>query len=231
MYMKEQYVFRNDQIYKAVIRNYSKDDFDDMISVQKRAFPPPIPSELWWNKDQLAHHLSHFPLGAMCVEVDGKLVGSMTSLIVDFDPLEPHHTWEDITDDGYIRTHNENGNTLYVVDLCIDPDYRGFKLGKVLMNAMFEIVVHLKLDRLLGGGRIPTYHKVAKDFRIDDYIQKLTSGEFKDPVITFLLQTGRTPLKAVKGYLEDEESCDYGILMEWKNPFKSSSAFCKKCTP
>ena len=107
MYMKEQYVFRNDQIYKAVIRNYCKDDFDDLISVQKRAFPPPFPSELWWNKDQLAHHLSHFPLGAMCVEVDGKLVGSMTSLIVDFDPLEPHHTWEDITDDGYIRTHKE----------------------------------------------------------------------------------------------------------------------------
>ncbi|PFA69380.1 GNAT family N-acetyltransferase [Bacillus sp. AFS015802] len=222
MYMKEQYVFRNSHIHKAVIRNYSKEDFNDLISLQRCAFPPPFPSELLWNKDQLAHHLIHFPLGALCVEIDGKFAGSMTSLIVDFDPLKPQHTWEDITDHGYIRTHNENGDTLYVVDLCIDPEFRGFKLGKVLMNASFEIVVHLQLDRLLGGGRIPTYHKVAKHFSIEEYIEKLTSGEYKDPVITFLLQTGRTPLTAVKGYLEDEESCDYGVLMEWQNPFKHS---------
>ncbi|MFI8686483.1 GNAT family N-acetyltransferase [Rossellomorea sp. NPDC077527] len=220
MYMKEQYVFKDEHIHKAVIRNYTEDDFDALISIQKKAFPPPFPSDLWWSKDQLIQHVLHFPLGSICVEVDGKVVGSMTSLIVDFNPSDPHHTWEEMTDHGFIRNHNNNGNTLYIVDLCIEPDYRGFKLGKVLMDAMYEIVVHLQLDRLLGGGRIPTYHKVAKTIPIEEYIKKLTCGEYKDPVITFLLQTGRTPLRAIKGYLEDEESCDYGILMEWKNPFK-----------
>ena len=151
---------------------------------------------------------------------NGEIVGSMTSLVVDYSISDPNHTWEEITDNGYIRNHNDGGNTLYIVDLCVDPDYRGFKLGKLLMNAMYEIVVHLNLDRLLGGGRIPTYHKVAHEFSIEDYLKKLTIGEYKDPVITFLLQCGRTPLKAVKGYLQDDESCDYGILMEWKNPFQ-----------
>ncbi|NMH71392.1 GNAT family N-acetyltransferase [Bacillus sp. RO3] len=220
MYVKEQYVFRNNHIHKAVIRNYQIDDFDHLITIQKRAFPPPFPSDLWWNKDQLNQHVSQFPTGALCVEVDGKVSGSMTSLLVDFDPSHPDHTWEGITDNGYIRTHNPNGNTLYVVDLCIDPDFRGFKLGKLLMNAMYEIVVHLRLERLLGGGRIPTYHKVAHEMSVEEYVRRLTTGEYKDPVFTFLLQTGRIPLKAVPGYLEDEESCDYGILMEWKNPFK-----------
>jgi ribosomal protein S18 acetylase RimI-like enzyme len=219
MYRKEQFVFRKDQVYQAVIRNYTEADFNELIEIQQRAFPPPFPEELWWNKEQLENHLKYFPLGALCVAIDGRIAGSMTSLIVNFDPSRPEHTWEEITDDGYIRTHNQHGNTLYVVDLCIDPEFRGFKLGKVLMNAMYEIVVHLQLDRLLGGGRIPTYHKFSHTFTIEEYVNKLTSGQYKDPVITFLLQCGRTPLKAVKGYLEDKESCDYGILMEWKNPF------------
>ncbi|WP_064092354.1 GNAT family N-acetyltransferase [Rossellomorea aquimaris] len=219
MYLKEQYVFRNDQVQKAIVRNYYEEDFNNLIPLQKKAFPPPFPSELWWNEDQLTHHLKHFPLGAVCVELNGKIVGSMTSLIVDYTLSQPDHTWEEITDNGYIRNHINSGNTLYIVDLCVDPEYRGFKLGKLLMNAMYEIVIHLNLDRLLGGGRIPTYHNVAHELSIEDYLNKLTNGECKDPVITFLLQCGRTPLKAVKGYLKDDESRDYGILMEWKNPF------------
>ncbi|XXM73326.1 GNAT family N-acetyltransferase [Lysinibacillus sphaericus] len=219
MYRKQQFVFRNNQIHKAIIRNYTTSDFNGLIEIQKRAFPPPFPPELWWNKEQLASHINKFPLGALCVEIDGKIAGSMTGLIVDFNPAHPHHTWDEITDEGYIRSHSEHGNTLYVVDLCIDPEFRGFKLGKVLMNAMYEIVVHLELDRLLGGGRIPTYHKYSDHLTIEEYVHKLTSGEYKDPVITFLLQCGRTPLQAVKGYLDDKESCNYGLLMEWKNPF------------
>ncbi|WP_175988632.1 GNAT family N-acetyltransferase [Bacillus sp. Marseille-Q1617] len=219
MYRKEQFVFRKDQVHQAVIRNYTESDFDELIRIQQRAFPPPFPEELWWDRDQLENHIKHFPLGALCVEIDGQIAGSMTGLIVDFHSSRPDHTWDEMTDEGYIRTHNQNGNTLYIVDLCIDPDFRGYKLGKVLMNAMYEIVVHLHLHRLLGGGRIPTYHKFSHLFTIEEYVKKLTAGEYKDPVITFLLQCGRTPLKAVKGYLDDEESCDYGLLMEWKNPF------------
>ncbi|MEG9296453.1 GNAT family N-acetyltransferase [Mangrovibacillus sp. Mu-81] len=223
MYRKEQYVFRKNQVYQAIIRNYTEADFQGLIGIQKRAFPPPFPSELWWNKDQLENHIKHFPLGALCVEIDGRIAGSMTGLIVDFDSSDPDHTWKEITDGGYIRTHDELGNTLYVVDLCIDPEFRGFKLGKELMNAMYEIVVHLHLERLLGGGRIPTYHKFSRTYSIEEYVHKLTAGQFKDPVISFLLQCGRTPVKAVKGYLEDKESSDYGLLMEWANPFRQKT--------
>jgi hypothetical protein len=41
----------------------------------------------------------------------------------------------------------------------------------------------------------------------------------KDPVITFLLRCGRTPVGVVAGYLEDEESLNHALLMEWRNPF------------
>ncbi|WP_053362003.1 GNAT family N-acetyltransferase [Bacillus sp. FJAT-27251] len=221
MYKKELYVFDGTMPVKTVIRQYKESDFDALIQVQQEAFPPPFPSELWWSKEQLSNHVRLFPEGALCIEINGRIAGSMTSLIVNYQPGDPDHTWSDITDNGYIRNHQPGGNTLYIVDICISPRYRKLGLGKVLMQSMYEVVVHLGLDRLLGGGRMPGYHLYSNELSIEEYGEKLLAGELRDPVITFLLRCGRTPVKPVKNYLKDEESCDYGMLMEWRNPFKS----------
>jgi ribosomal protein S18 acetylase RimI-like enzyme len=220
MYRKELYVFNGDVPQKAIIRNYTKNDFSQLIRVQQESFPPPFPSELWWNEEQLTNHVSLFPEGALCVEVDGRVVGSMTGLLVHFDPSHPSHTWEEITDGGYIRNHRPDGNTLYVVDICVSPPYRKLGLGKWLMQSMYEVVVRLNVDRLLGGGRMPGYHRHADRLSATQYLEKVLKGEIKDPVITFLLRCGRTPLQVIENYLEDEESLNYAVLMEWRNPFK-----------
>ncbi|NGQ97331.1 GNAT family N-acetyltransferase [Brevibacillus sp. SYP-B805] len=219
MYRKEFYVFDKDRPVKATIRNYRREDFAELIDIQRESFPPPFPSELWWNEEQLTNHVTLFPEGALCVEIDGKLVGSMTGLLVRFDPDHADHTWEEITDGGYIRNHDPNGDTLYVVDICVRPRYRTYGLGKWLMQSMYEVVVHKGLTRLLGGGRMPGYGKVAHEMSAEQYLAEVIKGERKDPVITFLLRCGRTPLKVVANYLEDEESKHYAALMEWKNPF------------
>ncbi len=221
MYYKEMYVFNSSKPTKAVIRTYTKDDFEELIRIQQEAFPPPFPSELWWNKEQLTNHVELFPEGALCVEVEGVICGSITGLITNFDKTNPSHTWEEATDNGYITNHAESGNSLYIVDICISPAYRKLGLGKWLMQSMYETVVQLKLERLLGGGRMPGYHKHAEELSIEEYVEKLIIGELQDPVITFLLRCGRTPVVAVKDYLEDEHSLNYGLLMEWKNPFLS----------
>ncbi|MFZ3591750.1 GNAT family N-acetyltransferase, partial [Bacillus sp. DJP31] len=88
---------------------------------------------------------------------------------------------------------------------------------------VLEMKVGLRLDRLLGGGRMPGYHKMAEKMSPVHYLNAVVTGELKDPVITFLLRCGRTQVKVVANYLEDEESCHYGALMEWKNPFKTSN--------
>jgi hypothetical protein len=90
------------------------------------------------------------------------------------------------------------------------------------MFSMYDVVVHLGLERLLGGGRMPGYHKHTNEKSPEQYIDAVVKGELKDPVITFLLRCGRTPVKVVANYLEDEESYNYGTLMEWKNPFSHS---------
>jgi ribosomal protein S18 acetylase RimI-like enzyme len=219
VYRKEFFVFDQNRPIPAVIRNYNEADFNGLIKVQQECFPPPFPPELWWNVEQLQNHITLFPEGALCIEVDGRIAGSMTGLLVDFDPSHPEHTWEEITDNGYIRNHNPKGNTLYVVDIGVSPLYRKLGLGKWLMQSMYEVVVEKKLERLLGGGRVPGYHKKANEMTPDEYLKAVVKGELSDPVITFLLRCGRTPVKMIDNYLEDEESCNFAALMEWKNPF------------
>ena len=218
-YRSDVYVFDGGKPIPAIIRNYTESDFAAMIRLQAACFPPPFPAELWWNEQQLEKHVTLFPDGAICVEIAGEIVGSMTTLRVQFDPEHPQHSWAEMTDNGYIRSHDPKGNTLYVVDICISPKYRKLSLGKQMMQAMYQIVVEQKLNRLVGGGRMPGYHQYAERLSAAQYVQSVVNGELTDPVLTFLLRCGRMPLALVENYLDDEASLNYGLLMEWKNPF------------
>lgn len=223
-YWKKLMAFEDGRPVPVTIRRYGEEDFDALIDVQREAFPPPFPAELWWNREQLSNHVRLFPEGALCAEVEGAgIVGSMTGLRVEFDPSHPDHTWEEMTDSGYIRNHNPEGNTLYVVDICVKPAYRKLGLGQWLMLSMYEVVVQFGLERLLGGGRMPGYHRVAGEMTAEQYLEKVMTGELRDPVVTFLLRCGRLPIAVVPGYLEDEESCGYAALMEWRNPFSAGA--------
>ncbi|WP_195574076.1 GNAT family N-acetyltransferase [Paenibacillus sp. 1001270B_150601_E10] len=223
MYRKHLYVFDQHQPIPAVVRSYTHSDIPELLAIQQESFPPPFPSELWWNKEQLHNHITWFPEGALCMEINGQLAGSMTALLVDDAAREEDHPWEQITDSGYIRSHNPNGGTLYVVDISVRPAYRKLGIGKCLMQAMYDVVIHNGLTRMLGGGRMPGYHLHADSMTASQYLDAVVRGELKDPVITFLMRCGRTPVRVVEHYLEDEESCHYGALMEWNNPFKKNN--------
>jgi ribosomal protein S18 acetylase RimI-like enzyme len=220
VYRKTCYVFdKEGRPKQAVVRNYERADFAELIDVQRESFPPPFPSELWWNEEQLIEHVTRYPQGALCVEMDGSVVGSMTGLRVIVDLAHPH-TWAAITDEGYIRNHDPAGDTLYIVDICVRPTYRQYGLGKLMMHSMYELVVQEDLVRLLGGGRLSGYHRHADELTAEQYLAKVVAGELHDPVITFLMRCGRMPIAIVPDYLEDEESRNHGVLMEWRNPFR-----------
>jgi ribosomal protein S18 acetylase RimI-like enzyme len=221
MYYKTFYAFDGKTPVPAVIRNYTAADFDELITIQSEAFPYPYPAELWWNREQLSNHVELFQEGALCVEVNGELAGSVTGLKIHFNEDTPQvqHTWSEVTADGYLTTHQPDGNTLYIADLCVRPRYRKLGLGKELVQSLYHVVVEQRLERLLGAGRMPGYHTQAARISAEAYLDEVTAGSLSDPVITFLLRCGRTPLSVVEGYLEDEESCNYAALMEWRNPF------------
>ncbi|MCL7747574.1 GNAT family N-acetyltransferase [Halalkalibacter alkaliphilus] len=198
------------------VRPYTLDDFEGLLDVQKEAFPPPFPEDLWWSRDQIKAHVTTFPEGALLAELDNVVVGSATSLLITYDGKP--HTWEEVADDGYIqKSHNPAGDSLYGIDLCVRPSYRGKGIAGALYEARKETVRKLGLKRFMAGCRIPNYHEYAKHLDVDSYVKAVEKGEIKDLVLTFMLKQGLRPLQVMSNYLEDEESLDYAVLVEWRN--------------
>ncbi len=198
------------------IRRYTLEDYDQLLDVQKEAFPPPFPEELWWSKEQIASHVETFPEGALLAEIDGVVVGSATSLIIQYDGKP--HTWDEVADHGFIKqSHQQKGDSLYGIDVCVRPSYRGKGIAQALYQARKDIVRELGLTRFLAGCRIPNYHEHADKLDAEAYMRAVEKGEIKDLVLTFMIKQGLKPLQVLPNYLDDEESLDYAVLVEWKN--------------
>ena len=117
---------------KVVVRNIQPGDFDRIVAMQKACFPKMAP----WSREQFDSQMELFPEGQFCVEYDGEIVASATSLIVDFDLYSEWHNWKEISDNGYIRNHDPNGDALYGIEIMVDPEYRGMKLARRLLAEM-----------------------------------------------------------------------------------------------
>jgi len=198
------------------IRPYTNADLDQLIAIQRACFPPPFPSELWWNADQIANHVRLFPTGALAAEVDGVLVGSATAHILRFDPTHPDHTWDEAADRGYLGNHDPAGDTLYGVDIAVHPEWRGRGVARALYQARYALVRELGLVRFLAGSRISGYHHHRDRLTPEAYVAEVIAGRLSDPVITPQLRAGLSPVHLVHGYLPDAEAADCALLMEWR---------------
>lgn len=205
----------------VTVRPYTMEDFNGLIDVQREAFPPPFPEDLWWSREQIAAHVEVFPEGALLAEWNGHIVGSATSLIIHYDGSP--HTWAEVADQGYIRTsHIPDGDSLYGIDVCVRPSFRGKGIAKALYEARKELVTRLGLTRFLAGCRIPGFHRYADHMSAAEYVERVTNGEIYDMVLSFMIKQGLTPLQILDHYVEDEESLNKAVLVEWRNPIVTS---------
>jgi predicted amidohydrolase/GNAT superfamily N-acetyltransferase len=196
------------------LRTMTKADFEAVRSLQVRCFPDMRP----WTMEQLASHLDNFAEGQFVVEVDGKIVGSASCLILDFDEYEENHSFKDISGEGYIRNHDPDGKDLYGIEVMVDPAYRSMKIGGRLYQARKELCRRLGLKRILIAGRMPGYHKVADQMTPAEYVEKVTKNEIDDQVLWFQLRNGFVPQHVLQNYLpNDKESLGHAVLMEWSN--------------
>src|ERR1700685_1330014 len=95
-----------------VVRPLRITDLDEVVTLQKRCFPGMEP----WTKEQFDSQLKIFPEGQICVEYQGKLVASSSSLILDFELYKDWHNHDEISDHGFIRNHQPDGTTLYGIE-------------------------------------------------------------------------------------------------------------------
>ncbi len=197
-----------------IIRPYTLDDYNGLLSVQKEAFPAPFPEDLWWSKEQIQAHVQTFPGGALLAVIDGTIIGSATSLLITY--KRKAHTWAEVADHGYIRgSHDPAGDSLYGIDVCVHPRYRGAGVATALYAARKQFVLRHGLTRFIAGCRIPGFQRYEAEMSVETYVNKVSAGKLYDQVLSFMLRQGLQPLHILPNYLEDEESCHFGILVEW----------------
>lgn len=196
------------------LRTLTIEDFDDVVALQKRCFGD-MKTDTF---DQFDSQIYQFQEGQLGVFYDDRLVGSCSSLILDLDEYTDTHTWDEIADEGFIRNHDPEGDTLYGIEVMVDPEFRGMKIGRRLYEARKDLAIKKNLKRILIGGRLPSYHKYQKDMDIYKYVREVMDKKIYDPVLTFQLKNEFIIKRIIKGYIkEDDESAGFATLMEWVN--------------
>jgi predicted amidohydrolase/GNAT superfamily N-acetyltransferase len=172
----------------------------------------------YWEKGQIESLIELFPEGQVVIKVNDQIAGCALSLILEYDQFDDHHTFEEITGNGTFKTHSNEGDILYGIDVFIKPEFRGLRLGRRLYDYRKELCERLNLKGVAFGGRIPNYHKYAAELSPKEYINKVRRKEINDPVLNFQISNDFHPAKILKGYLAgDKASNEYAVLLEWDN--------------
>ena len=200
---------------KLELRNLRVDDYPEIKEIMDRVYPGMGGA---WPEKKYLSMLKVFPEGQICIEDNGRPVAAAFSVVVDYDKFGDEHTYEEITGNAYLTTHDPNGDVLYGVDVFVDPDYRNMRLGRRLYEARKELCRNLNLRAILAGGRIPNYAGYSDNMTPQEYIEAVHRKEIFDPILSFQLANDFEVKRVLKEYLpEDQESQGYATLLEWFN--------------
>jgi predicted amidohydrolase/ribosomal protein S18 acetylase RimI-like enzyme len=202
--------------HKLTLRSLKKEDYPDIQRIMDLVYAGMGGA---WTPEEFAVLIDQFPEGQICIEDKGRVIAAALAIIVTAEEFEKRrHTYEDVVTDGKMSSHDPEGDALYGVDIFVDPEYRGLRLGRRLYDARKELCETLNLKSIIFGGRIPGYGKYAHELTPAQYIQKVKATEIYDPVLTFQLSNDFHIKKILKNYIpEDTQSDAYGVLMEWNN--------------
>lgn len=207
--------------HHLTLRNTELSDYDDVKEIMDAVYPSMGGA---WTRKQFAAQINRFPDGQICIEDNGKVIAAAITLIVDYQRFGDQHTYAQITGDGYLTTHDPNGDVLYGVDVFVHPEYRHMRLGRRLYDARKELCRRLNLRGIVAGGRIPGYHKHAEEMRPEEYIDLVRRQEIYDPILSFQLANDFHVRRVIRNYIpNDEGSCGFATLVQWNNIYYQES--------
>ncbi len=198
------------------LRNLRLSDYDDIKALMDDIYGGPLGGS--WPLKTYKAQITTFPEGQLCIEDKGKVIAAAFAVIVDYEQFGDKHTYDEITGDAYLTTHDPNGDVLYGVDVFVSKQYRGLRLGRRLYEARKELCRNLNLKSIMTGGRIPNYRDHAAEMTPQQYVEKVKEKELYDPILSFQLSNGFEVKQLMKAYLpEDKESHGYATLLQWHN--------------
>jgi predicted amidohydrolase/ribosomal protein S18 acetylase RimI-like enzyme len=169
---------------------------------------------------QIRGLINNFPEGQIVAEYEGVIVGHCATLIVTSAQAFAPHSWNEITGDGFGRVPPDNGDILYGMEVCVDPDFRRLRIGERFYRKRMELCAEFELKGIVIVGRMPGYSRKKRQFPDPaDYVAAVVDKQFRDQVISFQINQGFSPRGILPGYIpEDKQSGGNGVIMFWPNP-------------
>lgn len=205
-------------VHGIVLRNICQEDIPKILAIQRKSYPEVASGQLYVPLF-LENHISIFYEAQFCVELNGDIIASATSLRVSLDPEHIEHTWYDIISQFGSPSSSlpTQGDSLYADDIVTHPHFRHLGIGTLLFDARKRIAKKYGLRRIIGGGRIPNYSKHAHEISAQEYVERVKVGKIYDPVLTFQIKNGFKVIKVLPNYLYDPSSLHYATFIEWIN--------------
>ncbi len=200
---------------KLTIRQANHQDIPALTELSKKVYP-----DYHAEADELRGVISNFPEGQFVAIYDGHIVGYCATFIISGEIALKSHTWDEITGGGFASRHDPDGNYLYGMEVCIDGEYRGLRIGQRLYDARKKLCQRYELQGIVFGGRLPGYvRRKGKVSSPEDYVDQVKTRKIRDQVLSFQISNGFDPIGVLKGYLpEDKESEGFAAHMLWRNP-------------
>ena len=175
---------------------------------------------------EIRGQINNFPDGQFVAEYEGKIVGHCATAIVSVEQAFSPHTWSEISGGGFARPPAEDGEVLYGLEVCVDPEYRRLRIGQRFYRKRHELCQHLELKGIAFGGRMPGYARRKRQFpQPQDYLDAVLEKQIRDNVILFQINLGYQPQGILPDYLPtDKESGGNAVLMYWPNPLAPREA-------
>ncbi len=206
------------------VRNATMEDVPAIKALVDRAYD--ASGLTGYTESQVRGQIHHFPEGQFVVETAGKVIAYCATFQVSGAIALRPHTWTEITGGGFGSRHDPDGDWLYGMEVAVDPDYRGFRIGQRLYNERKKLCQEWRLKGIVFGGRLPGLrrrHQAAGG--AEGYVEQVRQKKMRDPVLSFQLRNGFELLGLLPNYLpSDYESMGYAAHLVWRNPAVADEA-------
>lgn len=201
-----------------VVRNATLRDIPSIISLSLRVYAGT--GMYGYTEGPLTGQINTFPQGQFVAVVGEKVVGYCATFRISGEVALAPHSWTSITGNGYASRHDIEGDWLYGMEVCVDPDFRGYRIGQRLYNERKHLCESLDMQGVVFAGRLPSLSRRLKKFdSVEAYVEAVAQKKQRDPVLSFQLHNGFEIHGIIPHYLDaDHASLGYGIHLVWRNP-------------
>lgn len=198
-----------------IVRDRRCEDFEGIRALMVRVYPPPLHGpEAVWSERSLLLHLDSFREGQFVAEAsNGTIISTSTTMRTDFArALEPH-TWLELTGHGTLSTHDPWGDTLYGVNIAVDPAWQGRHVGRALYDARLALARRLGCRAFVAGARLAGYHRHADRLTPEQYLEEVVAGRLFDPTVSKQMHIGFQVRGLLRDYAPDPETHGHAALI------------------